>query len=62
LIGGIESDGSVIGEVDPDGRTVFEGPQLFKALGSLERRGGKSNEMMEEVGPVSVEAEVPVGG
>lgn len=62
LVRGVEADGFVVGELDVDAGAVFEGAELFEAFGFLEGRGGKGDEVEEEIGAVSVEAEVAVGG
>ena len=60
LLGSVNAGRGVVGENDPYLRPIFQGPQLFEALGALQQRGFPRHEIEEKITAEPVEALVPV--
>ena len=62
LFGGVEADGMVIGQDDPDDSAILKRAELFQLFGLFKKSRGPVNELLKEIAPIAIEAHVSQRG
>ena len=58
LFGGVETDGMIVGQDNPDASAVFKGAELFELLRLFEKSRRPAYELFEKIAAVAVKAHV----